>query len=499
MKNILLSFTGFHDPFTAGLIESEKMPGPILSLISAREFDNIYLFSTPNTLEITADTVKAITQRYPATYVQVIKLNLTEPTNYKAILLGLREHLSQILETHSKDNLFVAVASGTPQMHSCWLLLVASGELPAKILHVRPPKFVTPDRPLVSEIDLSSGEFPTVRYLDTDISHQSTELNIQEAKIRAGIIGNHQLLNTALEQAALMARSDAPVLIYGETGTGKDLLAKFIHYSSARAHKPFIVVNCAAIPENLVESTLFGHVRGAFTGATNSQTGTFDDADGGTLLLDEIGDLSIAIQVKLLRVVQDGIVEALGGGPGHKVNVRILGATNHNIRSLIRKKLFREDLFFRLNTAEITLPPLRDRRTDIPKIGLHILDRINGSLGYQKRFTTEALNRLQLHDWPGNVRDLANSIERSVLMSSKANLDADDLLITEPVKQKDPLQALPEPHVGFELDSFMKSARKQLMLRALEIAEGNQSKAAELLGVTPQAVHKFKNSNGRNT
>jgi transcriptional regulator with PAS, ATPase and Fis domain len=489
--NILLTFTGFHDPYSPGSLESENQPGPILSLLAARNFDQVFLISTPNTFEITEKTKQAIGERFPGLAVEVREIDLAEPTDYRGIIKGLREHISGIKEAHIHDNLFVAVASGTPQMHACWLMLVASGELPAKILHSRPPRFVTADRPLVSEIDLSSEEFPTVRYFSTSASDDAGEQDLDDLKIKTGIVGDHESMQMVLNHALAFARADAPLLIYGETGTGKDLLAKFIHNASSRSSKRIVIVNCGAIPETLIESTLFGHVRGAFTGATTDQLGKFREADGGTLFLDEIGDLPLSVQVKILRVVQDGVVDPVGGGREYTVDVRIIGATNQNLQRMIKKGTFREDLYFRLNTGEVLLPPLRDRRTDIAPIALRVLDQINRTSQGQKRLTTEALMRLQLHNWPGNIRELVSVLKRSVLMSAKSILDADDLLLSSPVTYEDPLQALPEPHPGFELDGFLKSARKQLFLRALELSNGNQSDAARMLGITPQAVYKF--------
>jgi two-component system response regulator PilR (NtrC family) len=260
---------------------------------------------------------------------------------------------------------------------------------------------------------------------------------------------------------------------------------------SGRPREIFIAVNCAAIPEDLVESLLFGHKKGAFTGAVSDQVGKFDSADKGTLFLDKLGELPLPAQAKLLRVLQDGLVEPIGQAKAHKVDVRIVGATNRDLRKLVRQGKFREDLFYRLNVGEIKLPPLRERRSDIPKLALHILDRLNSSLRRSKRLSAEALSRLQSHSWAGNVRDLENVIERSVRLCRHDALDADDLLITEPVTYADPLDALPDPYEGFSLDEFLGSARKQMILRALEASNGNQSQAARMLGITPQAVHKF--------
>ncbi len=489
--DVLLTFTGFHDPYFKGLVDQEEQPGPILSLLSARSFDHIFLFDTPSTQRVTQETKDAIAKLHRHGEVHVLEVNLDDPTNYKDIFKGLRTHLQQIIEAFPSANFFIAVASGTPQMHACWVLLTASGEIPARILHVRPPHFVTKENPLVSEVDLSSREFPTVRSQAGLIPIEENEVDFDSARIQLGIVGDHPAMQRALEIGAMLAPSQAPILILGETGTGKELFARFIHRLSGRIRETFVAVNCAAIPEDLVESLLFGHKKGAFTGAITDQVGKFDAADKGTLFLDELGELPLAAQAKLLRVLQDGLVEPIGQTKSHKVDVRIVGATNRDLRKLVRQGKFRQDLFYRLNVGEVKLPPLRERRSDIPKLALHILDRLNGSLRRPKRLSSEALSRLQSHNWAGNVRDLENVIERSVRLCRHDVLDADDLIITEPITYADPLDALPYPSEGFSLEDFLGSARKQMILRALEASKGNQCQAARLLGITPQAVHKF--------
>lgn len=492
MWNTLLTFTGFHDPYAVGLVGEEEQPGPILSLVAAKSFNRAVLFSTPNTEKNTAATQKALKSLYPGMDVEVRDFQLADPTDYVAILKGLRGHILKILESTPKTNYFISVASGTPQMHACWVLLAASGEIPAHILHVRPPRFVSKDRPLVSEVDLTTPEFPVVRSNFGSIGLADEELPDMTTAIKQiGIVGDHPAMWKALEIGATLAPSTAPILILGETGTGKELFARFVHRLSGRAGDRFVPLNCAAIPKDLVESILFGHKKGAFTGAVSDQIGKFDQADDGTLFLDELAELPLSTQAKLLRVFQDGLVEPLGEKKPHKVNVRVIAATNKSLGESIRAGQFREDLYYRLNVGEIKLPALRERKSDIPKIALHVLDRVNAGLKKPKRLSPSALSRLQSHSWPGNVRDLENVIERSVLLAKHDLLEADDLLISEPVTYADPLAGLPEPDEGFSIEEYLASARKQLILRALESANGNQSEAARLLGITPQAVHKF--------
>jgi transcriptional regulator with GAF, ATPase, and Fis domain len=316
-------------------------------------------------------------------------------------------------------------------------------------------------------------------------------LDIDLVITQLGIVGDHPAMARVIETGAMLAPSTVPILILGETGTGKELFARFIHRLSERPNGPFVPINCAAIPEDLVESLIFGHKRGAFTGATANQIGKFDVADKGTLFLDELGDLPLSAQAKLLRILQDGMVEPIGDSKPHRADVRVIGATNRDLRRMVKQGKFREDLYYRLNVGELKLPPLRERRNDIPKLALYVLDRINKSLRKPKRLSPGALSRLQAHNWPGNVRDLENVIDRSARLCRTDVIEGDDLLISDLLASGDPLEGLPTPYEGFSLDEFLTSVRKQLLLKALEASGGNQSKAARLLGMSPQAVHKY--------
>jgi len=469
-------------------VGEDDQPGPILSLLQSRSFDAIYLLSTPNTETNTAGTITALGD-VPG--IRSLHVRLQDPTDYVAIFKHLRQITKDIVEQNPGSEYFVSVASGTPQMHACWVLLVSSGEFPASILHVRPPRFVTAQAPIVSEIDLTAPEFPVVRSnIVFPERVDSSPVNIQQAIQELNLVADHPKMESAINVAAALAPSRVPILLLGATGTGKELIAEFIHRASGRERDKFIAVNCAAIPKDLVESFLFGHKKGSFTGATQDQPGKFEQADGGTLFLDEIGDLPLNAQAKLLRVLQDGNVEALGSRRVRKVDVRVIAATNRNLNKAIRQHDFREDLYYRLNVGEIRLPTLNERRSDIPKIALNVLDRINTTLKRPKRLSPRALTRLQGQSWTGNVRDLQNVIERSVRLAVKDVIDADDLIISEPVLAEDSLNLLPEPSVGFSMEEFLSSARKQLVLRAVDASQGNYSEAARMLGISPQAVHK---------
>jgi transcriptional regulator with GAF, ATPase, and Fis domain len=312
---------------------------------------------------------------------------------------------------------------------------------------------------------------------------------------RLGIVGTSSALLDTIGRAFAVAQHAVPVLVEGETGTGKSVFARLIHELSPYASGPLVSVNCAAIPETLVESHLFGHQKGAFTGANADSPGKFELADGGTLFLDEIGELPIGLQPKLLTVLDNGIVERVGASKGRTVGVRIIAATNRDMKQELAEGRFREDLFYRISYASLRLPPLRDRRADIPELAEQILARLNGSLRSPRRLNAGAIERLQSLPWEGNVRDLEHVIGRSVMFSPNAVLGADDIVVHRRESSAlDWWSALPELYQGFSIEDFLTGTRKQLVLRALEQSNGNQSAAARLLGITPQAVSKFVKS-----
>lgn len=314
---------------------------------------------------------------------------------------------------------------------------------------------------------------------------------LDDALRELGIFIGSAALRHAAEQAGIAAGSHLPILLLGETGTGKDRFAHLIHRLSPRFHRELVAVNCAAIPASLAESYLLGHVRGAFTGATSDGKGIFEAADQGTLFLDEIAELTLEVQAKLLRVINDGVVQRLGSTAPRRVDVRIIAASNRDLRKEVSAGRFREDLYFRLEVVQIKLPALRERRGEIPELALMLLRQINQLREKPRQLTTGALARLERQPWPGNVRDLLNVLERSVLYSRADIIDAEDLIISCDPPAKDPFAALPEPSDGFKVEEYLGKVRNQLFLRALEASKGNQTAAAELLGVSKQAVSKF--------
>lgn len=490
-ERVLLTFTGFHDPFAAAGVAGSEQEGPVLSLLRAREFDRVILISTPNTLDRTAETQREVAARHPEAKVEVRHFSLEDPTDYFGILASLRSAFREISEVAPGATYCIGTASGTPQMHACWVLLAASKEIPATLLHMRNVKFVTALKPSLMEIDTSRPEFPTVRstiWSEVELE-DGDKHDVSQLVAKLGVVGDHPAMLSTIQTAALFARADVPVLILGESGTGKEKIAQLIHHLSERAGGPFEAVNCAAIPKDLAESTLFGHMRGAFTGATSDQPGKFKLADGGTLFLDEVAELPAEAQAKLLRVLQEGVVEPLGAGKSTKVNCRVVAATNADLQAAIRLGKFREDLYYRLKVGEVGLPALRNRRSDILKLAVFFLDEINARMNKPRQLTADALSILQSYDWPGNVRELRNAIQSAAIVATKGLIEPKHLKLQPPSPTRC-LDNLPEPHEGFSLDDFVSQVRIRLYSRALEITEGNASRAAKLLGCTPQAVLK---------
>jgi DNA-binding NtrC family response regulator len=297
----------------------------------------------------------------------------------------------------------------------------------------------------------------------------------------AGIIGNSPSMHQVFEIASSVAASNASVLITGESGTGKELLARSIHYNSARKEKPFIVLNCAALSEGVLESELFGHEKGAFTGALATRKGRFELADQGTLFIDEVGEMSLAAQVKLLRVIQEHEFERVGGNKPIKVNVRIVAATNKNLAEQVKIGRFREDLYYRLNVVNIHLPPLRERREDLEPLARHFLQRYVAETGKRiSEISPRALSCLLAHDWPGNVRELQNAIERGVVLAKGSVLTPRDL---PQGLQGDDQICLQLPERGGNLTDILEDLERQLIVQTLEREQGSQTRAADALGI----------------
>ena len=641
--NSLFAFVDLKDPFAPGEIAGEELPGPVLSLMSVKQFGSLFLFHTPHARENATATTQEVARRYPECRVSVHELPVSDAKDYSALMGRVSRLVRDLTRPPYSGNNYVCVSSGTAEMRAIWFLITGLGILPAKLIQVG-----SPARPLfgpanVKDLQIDTSDWPTIRDLampaeyfgghvrlghartalrkdslpavdifafdaaylerlkegdpatqqhfaslleqflriklrhrtlsadvlenlrqetlvrvfaelsrdarirhperfgafvnsicnkvlleqyqsaskhepmedaaqemeffgepsggaspasqlseDTQIQSEAlTVPGLDEALQELGIFVGSAVLRHAAEQAGIAAGSHLPVLLMGETGTGKERFAHLIHRLSSRSDKPMVAINCAAIPESLAESYLFGHIKGAFSGAHGDQKGMFESAHRGTLFLDEIAELTLEVQAKLLRVIQDGAVQRLGSSVPRQVDVRLIAASNRELGKEVSSGRFREDLFFRLEVVQIKLPALRDRRSEIPELALALLRQINQRRHNPRQLTSEALLRLERYNWPGNVRQLSNVLERSVLYARGDGLRADDLLIIDDEPPKDPFSTLPEPSPGFSVEDYLAQARKQLFLRALAACKGNQAEAAAMLGVSKQAVNKF--------
>jgi two-component system nitrogen regulation response regulator NtrX len=303
---------------------------------------------------------------------------------------------------------------------------------------------------------------------------------------RYRIIGESVPMKALRQQLTLMAPTDGRVLIFGESGTGKELVAHAIHLMSLRASEPFVEVNCAAIPEELIESELFGHTKGSFTSAHEDKTGKFQKADGGTLFLDEVGDMSLRTQAKVLRALEEQRFEPVGAHQSVQVDVRVVAATNKNLDEEIERGNFREDLFYRLNVIPFFVPPLRDRREDIPLLADHFLREFTTAYGRKpKELTPEAYRLLSEYHWPGNVRELKNLIERIVILNPQVRVDARHIPLNTLRRQSD----RPLDRFG-SLQEVREAAEREYILKKLEEAKGNVTRTAELLGLERSNLYR---------
>jgi two-component system, NtrC family, nitrogen regulation response regulator GlnG len=341
----------------------------------------------------------------------------------------------------------------------------------------------------------------------------SDQVNLLKEELREhyqldrNIIGNSQPMQQVYKMLGKVAPSDVTVLVTGESGTGKELIARAIHYNSPRLGKPFLALNCAAIPRELLESELFGHEKGAFTGATERKQGKFEQANGGTLFLDEIGDMPLELQAKLLRVLQEKEVTRTGGNTTIQVDVRIVAATNQELKKKVRSKEFREDLYYRLNVVPLELPPLRERREDIPLLTDYFIQHAIEELGVAtKGCTEETVKLLQGYSWPGNVRELENAIQRATLLSSDPLLTPADFPVLGEPQHKDEQNNSLETLIANKLqaslaqmdvneldnlyDMVLQQMERPLIQIVLEKTRGNQVRTAEILGINRNTLRK---------
>ncbi|MFN9069223.1 MAG: sigma-54-dependent transcriptional regulator [Bdellovibrionales bacterium] len=327
-----------------------------------------------------------------------------------------------------------------------------------------------------------------LRSKNLEIENRSLKKELVKEYSFQNIIGNSQAMHQIYDLIKRVSQAPTNILVTGESGTGKEVVAKAIHYNGPLKDRPFVTINCGAIPENLMESEMFGHKKGSFTGAVSDKSGLFEVADGGTLFLDEVGELPITIQVKLLRAIQERVIRRVGATEDMKVEVRIIAATNRNLEDMVQKGTFRQDLFYRLNVINIKTPPLRDRKEDIPILAQHFLKKYNDKLSKSiNGISDEAMEVLKKYDYPGNVRELENMIERTVALEGGSTILPESLppLVSTPSGRK--MASSHEIEVtddGVDLDKVMGQIEKELLIKAIHTAGGVKKRAAKLLNIT---------------
>lgn len=545
--SVLVSFVGEYDPYFG---RSGTKPGPILTLLEQRRYAMIYLLSTPGSNAQTRATREAIAALHAESRIVLVSTGLEDQKDFAVIRDVLLDKLEIMRRRHGGESCSGFITPGTQQMQAAWLSLAERLRPWLGLIEVRMPdhisaappevRDITPEkRPvagrmadatermadatgsaIISSLDLGDRvhamrplppmemkqqrasppdrvEADAAMDSDIDISFEaatpSTAPDYLAIATEVGIIGEEPCVREMLYTAFRYAQRAIPVLITGETGTGKDLLARYIQRLSPRSERPFVTMNCAAITATLAESELFGVKKGAYTGADRDRVGKFGAADGGTVFLDEIGDLPLEIQATLLRALENHEIQRVGDSRTQHVDVRVIAATNADLHQRVRDGRFRDDLLSRLSVGTIHVPPLRERRGDIPRVAQHLLGVVNRNEGVHKTFTPEALQLLTTSAWERwNIRELRTAIERAWTMAEGEEIDHHHFKMLDARTSTVDAFPLPPLHSGFRWQEFLDELRDRVFTRALEMGGGSPSAAARLLGISPQAVSQFQ-------
>jgi transcriptional regulator with PAS, ATPase and Fis domain len=482
---MLVAWVGTAD-LRAPDLDDEADVGPIAQALTARSFNRVLLLADQEAAQVSKfETWLRARTSLP---IEIQTAKLSSPTNfgeiYRAAVAALDDRLARMKQ---RAELTFHLSPGTPAMAAVWIILGKTRYSAELIESSKQYGVSTASVPF----DISAELIPDLlRNADKRLTELSQAASPDIARF-GDIIYRSEAMDRVIGRAKRAAFRSFPVLIEGESGTGKELLAKAIHTESLRRDKPLRIMNCGAIPTELMESELFGHEKGAFTGAMQARPGYFEDADGGTLFLDEIGELPLLAQVKLLRILQENEVTRIGSTKARKVDVRIIAATNRNLMTAVSEGRFREDLFFRLAVLVIKIPSLRQREGDLGPLIDGLLGRINGSSvdepGYRrKKISPAARNLLFLHPWPGNVRELQNTLQRAAVWSDEDVIEADDIqeALLPLERRAGPDEILDRPlGLGFDLKDLISNVARHYLRRAMETAHGNKTRAAELVGL----------------
>lgn len=466
--------------------EDKGLSGPIGQALADNDYEQVILLA--NYEDDKVEAYSDFLLRNGAPKLKIERAELSSPTNFREIYQVAKRVLDEFAEKYGgTDQLTIHLSPGTPAMAAVWIIL-ARTRTTARLIHSSKQEGVKePDIPF----DIAAEFIPEILSAHDKRRLEESGEKPPEAASFYDIIYRSTEMDHRVRDAKKAALRNLPVLIEGETGTGKELFARAIHNSSLRGTEPFHVVNCGAIPAELVESEFFGHTKGSFTGALKDRKGAFEAANGGTLFLDEIGELPLAAQVKLLRALQEGEITPVGGDKSHKVDVRIIAATHRNLMAEVVEGNFREDLYYRLAIATLDLPPLRKREGDVWLLAERLLEQVNRSAreepGYkQKKFSASAKKLVLEHSWPGNVRELLNTIKRATLFADGEEISREDM--TRAIRSVPRGNGSSETvlnqalYEGFKLDDKIDQVRRHYLERALEKAGENRAKAAKLLG-----------------
>ena len=473
---ILLTFIGNNDCFPF-----EKL-GAILSILHHREFNKVYLlYNNEKYLKPASDILKYCEDHFPNLKVCYQAALAQNPINYNTVYPAMYKAVKEILSENKNAEYTISLTSGTPTMHASWIFLQQGGMIDAKLIQVSREAKIT-------EVHFELDDFPKIQNVNeikvemTKLARENINLKQQLQLNYDNIIGECPDILKVKEKINLFADTSLPIFIQGESGTGKELVAEAIHYNSSRKENNFIKINCGAIPPALFESEFFGHKKGSFTGAIAEKEGKFKQADGGTIFLDEIGDLPLEMQVKLLRVLEDGTFIPVGATKEEKVDVRIISATNQDFRKLVKDGSFREDLFYRLVHTEIYLPTLRERGTDKILIAQHIVKQLNSKHDKRKILDKSAIDLIKKQNWRGNVRQLKNALETAFVFPDE-NIKAQNMNIVD-VDSSFDVVTIPEDGIDLE-----KEVIPRYYEAALKKTNGNAEQAAKLLNLLP---HTFR-------
>lgn len=487
MERVFLAWIGWSDLNAPNYPNNSNECGPIARIVRNRSFDTIVLlvgFAKESDTQRAGAYIDWIKTQTEADIVP-IHTDITSPTDWDKIYHAAKNACAQF----SKDNsLHFGISSGTPTMTAIWVLL-AKTIYPAELIEASKQEQVLT---ITVPFDIAADYLPDLsRERDERLTRQADAKSPEDVHFRDIIYRCDEMKRVVL-RARRVAKRNVPILIVGPSGTGKELFAKAIHRSSNRSEKPFKSINCGAIPASLIESELFGHERGAFTGADKKRLGLFEQANGGTLFLDEVGELPLEAQVKLLRVLQEHTITRIGSTEETNVNVRIIAATNRNVLEEVAEKRFREDLFYRIAVGVLKLPPLRERDGDIALLIDKLLEKENTENakiepGYRKKKLAEDARQLLLHHpWPGNVRELRNTLARIVIWTDGTVIqksDVRDALFYMPSSQERDI-LYREFDEGFELKQLFSEVAQHYIQRAMKQTNGNKTQAAKLLGIS---------------